>query len=194
MGMSILYGALAVGRRSGPDACSTVESRAVEGGEGPSRLVLLAAVEGDLATPALEAMKGAFAKVMKADEGAAIKLVSAAPPPPYASGIAVVLLEGARAFVATKGAARCYLERSEKPEHPAKLEAIAPGFYELSPGDAIVVASRAGLTTGCALFDGGLVSPKDEGFHNDGLDAALERALSGTVGSLVAVSAARVGT
>jgi hypothetical protein len=192
--MFLLYGALAVGRRSGPDACSTVEARTVESAEGSSRLVLLVAIEGDLATPALEAVKGAFAKVIKAEESAALKLVSAAPPPPYASGVAVVILEGTRAFVATKGAARCYLERGEKADRPAKLETIAPGFYELAPGDAIVAASRAGLTTDRSFFEASIAPPTDDSFHNDGLDAALEKALSSGVSALLAVSAARVGS
>lgn len=189
--MSMLYGALAVGRRSGPDACSTVEARTVEGAEGPTRLVLLVAVEGDLATPALEAVKGAFAKVMKADEGQAIKLASAAPPSPYASGVAVVLVEGTRAFVASKGSARCYLERAHD---AAKLEAIAPGSYELRAGDVIVAASRTGLATGRSFIEGTLASPDDDTFRNDGLDAALEEALSTTAGALLAVSAAKVAS
>lgn len=192
--MSILYGALVVGRRSGPDACSTVEARTVDGDEGSSRLVLLAAIEGDLATPALEAVKGAFAKVSQADEGIARHLVSAAPPPPYASGIAVVLLQGTRAFVATKGAARCYLERRESSHAVAKLEEIGPGVHALSPGEAIVAASRAGLVAGKAFLAGPEAPSADEAFHNDGLDEALESALSTATGPLLAVSAAKVGS
>ena len=101
-----------------------------------------------------------------------------------------MLLEGMRAFVATRGAARCYLQGGGH----ATLEAIAPGPQQLSPGDAIVAASRDGLPTGKVFIEGALASPMDEAFHNDGLDAALEKALSSAVGALLAVSAAKVGS
>jgi hypothetical protein len=180
----MLYGALAFGKRTGPDACSTVEARTVDGS---TRIVMLTAVQGDLATPALEAIKGALAKVAQADESAVKKLAAAAPPPPYASGVAVVLLAGARAFVASTGAARCYLERG------GTLEAIAAGTYELAPGDAILAASHAGLPAGQAFFDAGVPSAPDDDFSNNRLDAALETALSRHAGAFIAVAAARVG-
>ena len=180
----MLYGALALGNRIGPDACSTVEQRTVDGSP---RIVMLAAVDGDLATPALEAIKGALAKVAQADETVAAKLAAAAPPPPYASGVAVVLLEGARAFVASKGAARCYLDRG------GKLEELAPGVYELGPGDAILAASRSGLTVGDAFFDATVPSVPNDEFRNNGLDEALEKALARAASKLIAVAAARVG-
>jgi hypothetical protein len=177
----MLYGALALGKRTGPDACSTVEARTVDG---TARVVMLTAVQGDLATPSLEAIKGGLAKIARADESAALKLAGAAPPPPYASGVAVVLLVGARAFVASTGAARCYLERG------GKLEAIAAGTYDLAPGDAILAASHAGLTAGQAFFD---PAPDDE-LSNNRLDAALETALSRAAGAFIAVAAARAAS
>ncbi len=182
---NILYGALVLGNRAGPDACSTVEARTVDGSP---RIVMLAAVQGDLATPALEAIKGALVKVARADESVAAKLAAAAPPPPYASGVAVVLLEGARAFVASTGTARCYLERG------GKLEAVAAGSYDLAPGDAILAASHSGLTAGSAFFEAGLPVALDDEFRNNGLDGALAEALSRDVSKLIAVAAARVGS
>ncbi len=179
--MSTLYGALVVGLRSGPDACSTVEARTIEGAR---RIVLLAAVEGDLATPALESVKEALARVPQASESAAMMLISAAPPPPYASGVAVVLLEGTQAVAAWSGTARCYLERG------GKLEVIAPGRYELAEGEAIVAASSAGLTTGRAFLEAEISAQADDAFHHGGLDAALTKALS-SVSTHLAVSAAR---
>lgn len=180
--MPLLYGALVHGARSGPDAASTVESRGAA-----SPIVLLCAVAGDLATPALESIKGAFGKVAQADEATAAKLAAAAPPPPYASAVAVVLLAGSRAFVATKGAARCYLERA------GALAALDAGTVDLAEGEAIVAASRAALATGSPFFQGPAASPAERGFRNDGLDAALEEALGQVTGALVAVAAARVG-
>jgi hypothetical protein len=181
----MLYGALALGKRTGPDACSTVEARTVDG---TARVVMLTAVQGDLATPSLEAIKGGLAKIARADESAALKLAGAAPPPPYASGVAVVLLVGARAFVASTGAARCYLERG------GKLEAIAAGTYDLAPGDAILAASHAGLTAGQAFFDPGVPSAPDDELSNNRLDAALETALSRAAGAFIAVAAARAAS
>jgi hypothetical protein len=181
----MLYGALALGKRTGPDACSTVEARTVDGAE---RMVMLAAIQGDLATPTLEGIKGGLAKVARADESAVAKLAASAPPPPYASGVAVVLLAGARAFVASTGAARCYLERG------GKLEAIAAGTYDLAPGDAILAASHAGLTAGQAFFDATVPSAPDDEFSNSRLDAALETALSRAARAFIAVAAARVAS
>lgn len=178
-----LYGAVTSGRRDDTNACSTVEARTVGG----ARLILLAAVQGDLATPSLESVKDAFAKVAHADEAAAAKLASATPPPPYGSGAAVVVLAGSRAFAAASGAARCYLERA------GKLEELGAGAHDLSPGDAVIVASHARLPVGRAFFGAGASSAGDDEFHNDRLDADLDAALSGAGGKFVAVAAARAG-
>jgi hypothetical protein len=180
---NFLYGAVTFGRRDDTGACSTVEARSVEG----ARLVLLAAVQGDLATPALESIKDAFAKVAHASEGAVAKLVAAAPPPPYGAGVAVVVLAGARAFAAASGAARCYLERA------GRLEELGTGAHDLSPGDAVVVASHARLPVGRAFFGADVGGPLDDEFHNNGLDDALEAALSKGGGGFVSVAAARAG-
>lgn len=83
--MATQYGALVHGRRVDTDVASTVEARSLEG----SRVVALIAVQGDLAGPSLESVKGAFARVTQVTEGAAVKLVTSAPPPPYAAGVAV---------------------------------------------------------------------------------------------------------
>ena len=172
---SIQYGALVNGPRN---ASSTVEARTVASG----RLVLLLGIQGDLATPALESIKGMFARVDRADVAAAARLVAAAPPAPYCEGVAVVLLEGTSAIVASSGAARCYLERG------GVLAELAAGSFELAPGDAIVAASDASLAVG-RVFLGDIPDAPDEAFHNDRLDAALLAALSS--GPRVAVAAAR---
>lgn len=160
--------------RGGSNAGATVEAR--------GDLVLLLAVQGDLATPALESVKGALARVDHADASTAAKLAAAAPPAPYCAGVAVVLLERTRAFVAHSGGGRCYLERD------GKLEAIAAGAYELAPGESILAASHATLAVGQA-FLGDVPAAPDDAFRNDGLDAALETALAST--GFVAVAAAR---
>src|SRR5690348_2767721 len=97
------YGAIVHGRPA--NAASTVEARTIDG----ARVVALIAVQGDLATPSLESVKGAFGRLPQGTEAA--KLTAAAPPPPYASGVAVVLLAGDNAHVATTGGGRCYRER-----------------------------------------------------------------------------------
>jgi hypothetical protein len=168
----MLYGALVVGKRSGPDACSSVEAR--------GQMVLLAAVEGDLATPALEGIKAALAKVTTADEAAAQRLAAAAPPPPYASGVAVVLLSNNRAYIATKGAAKCYRDRG------GVLEPLSGGAHDV--GDAILAATRA-LPTDQPFFKSP-AAPSAPEFRNNGLDAALEEALQ-AADPLIAVAAAR---
>lgn len=173
---SLLYGALVNGPRN---ASSTVEARNLAGG----RLVLLLAVQGDLATPALESVKGAFAKVERADAAAAAKLVAAAPPAPYCEGVAVVLLEGTRAVVAASGTARCYLDRE------SGLVELAAGSFDLEPGNAVVAASHPSLSIGRA-FLGDVADAPGDVFRNDGLDGALEAALAS--GPRVAVAAARV--
>jgi hypothetical protein len=181
----MLYGALVHGRRSGPDASATVEARTVAGA---APFVMLAAVHGDLATPALEAIKSSLAKVARADERAAAHLAAAAPPPPYASGVAVVLLDGARAFVAATGDACCYLERG------GRLEAIAPGAYDLVAGEAILAASHAGPTAGRAFFDADVPAAEDDAFSNSRLDGALETALARGGDAFIAVAAARASS
>lgn len=60
-------------------------ARSVEGG----LVVALVAVQGDLASPSLESLKGAFARVASVTADAAVTVATAAPPPPYASGVDV---------------------------------------------------------------------------------------------------------
>lgn len=179
--MGTQYGAIVHGRRTDTDAASTVEARATEDG----RVVALIAVQGNLATPSLESVKGAFARVAHATDGAAATLAKAAPPPPYASGVAVVLLGEGGAHVATSGGARCYRERD------GVLEELAAGVHDAKPGDAFVAASHAGLRAGHAFFTTPVQAAGDAEFRNDTLDAALEAALA-PYSTFVAVAAARV--
>ncbi len=182
----MLYGALTLGARSGPDACATVEARMIDG---PTRVVMLAAVQGVLATPSLEGIKSALAKLSHADVAAAAKLAASAPPSPYASGVAVALVAGAHVLVASTGAAQCYLERR------GTLEAVGPGAYELASGDAILAASHGGLLPeGRPFFAAVITSAPDEELRNDGLDAALETALARATGEFLAIAAARMGS
>lgn len=178
--MGTQYGALVHGRRVDKDVASTVEARSIEGG----RVVALIAVQGDLATPSLESVKGAFARVAHVTDGAARTLAGAAPPAPYASGVAVVLLFDSVAHVAATGGAHCYRERR------GKLEALAAGVYAAEPGDVFVAASHASLRIGAAFFTTELQASTDAEFRNDTLDAALESALA-PYPALVAVAAAR---
>jgi hypothetical protein len=148
-----------------------VEARTVEG----KRVVMLAAVQGDLATPALESIKGAFARLVRTDESAAATLIAAAPPAPYAAGIAIALLAGARAWVGAAGEARCYRE------HGGVLEPAAGGLT-LGPGDSILTVSHAGLEVGSAFFARDVRDARSIGdgdaFSNSTLDAALGSALA----------------
>jgi len=179
--MATQYGALVHGRRVAADVASSVEARALADGQ----LVALVAVQGDLATPSLECVKGAFARVEAASERAAVTLATAAPPPPYASGVAVVLVFGGVAHVATTGAARCYRERG------GLLAALPAGAHEVMPGDAWIAASHASLVVGRRFFTTEELADGDAAFRNDGLDAALASALA-PYPELVAVAAAWV--
>lgn len=179
--MTTRYGALVHGRRVDTDAASTVEAREVAG----ERVVALVAVQGDLATPSLESVKGAFARANGVTEGAAMSLARSTPPPPYASGVAVVLLLGGEAHVASTGGSRCFRERG------GVLEPLAAGVHAVQPGDALVAASHATLTVGRAFFTGELGPGGTAEFRNDGLDAALAAALAPYT-TLLAVAVARV--
>ncbi|WAS96730.1 hypothetical protein [Nannocystis punicea] len=179
--MGTQYGAIVHGRRVDTDVTSTVEARAVEGG----RVVALIAVQGTLATPSLESVKGALARVARVTEGAAGALAGAAPPPPYASGVGVVLLFDGLAHVATTGGARCYRERD------GVLEELAAGVHDARSGDALVAASHAGLHVGRPFFTTELRPAADAEFRNDALDAALDAALA-PYSAFVAVAAARI--
>lgn len=178
--MGTQYGALVHGRRVDTDVASTVETRSVEQG----RVVALIAVQGNLATPSLEGVKGALARVERVTDGTAKTLAAATPPPPYASGASVMLLLGDDAHVATTGAARCYRERD------GALAELAAGVHEVKSGDAFVAASH-GLRVGQAFFTTPIAAAGDAEFRNDALDAALASALASYPG-LVAVAAARV--
>lgn len=175
------YGAIVHGRRVDTDVASTVETRPVEGG----RVVALVAVQGNLATPSLESVKGALARVARVTDGVAATLAAAAPPPPYASGVAVVLLFDDVAHVATTGGARCYRERS------GVLEQLAAGVHDAQSGDAFVAASHASLHVGRAFFTTAIQAAADAEFRNDALDAALASALA-PYSEFVAVAAARI--
>ncbi|MCY1065210.1 hypothetical protein OV090_10585 [Nannocystis sp. RBIL2] len=179
--MGTQYGAIVHGRRADTDAASTVEARAAEDG----RVVALIAVQGNLATPSLESVKGAFARVAHVTDGAAVTLAKAAPPPPYASGVAVVLLSGDVAHVATTGGARCYRERD------GVLEELAAGAHDAKSGDAFVAASHASLRVGQAFFTTQLQAASDAEFRNDTLDAALQSALA-PYSTFVALAAGRI--
>jgi hypothetical protein len=178
--MRAQYGAIVHGRRVDTDVASTVEARAIEAG----RVVALIAVRGDLATPSLESVKGAFARVDRVTDTSAATLARAAPPPPYASGVGVVLLLGDVAHVAASGAARCYRERR------GMLEELAAGVYPAEPGDVFVAASHASLRVGQAFFTTEIRPAADAEFRRDALDAALESALAPSP-ALVGVAAAR---
>lgn len=173
------YGAVVHGHR--PDAASTVETRALDG----ARLVALIAVRGDLATPSLEAVKSALARLASGTDAA--KMAAAAPPPPYASGVAVVLLAGDHAHVAVTGAARCYRERD------GALHELVAGAYELRSGDALIASSHGGLEVDRPFFTTAVEPPANDEFRNDTLDAALDAALEGYSSSAFAVAAARIG-
>ena len=178
----ILYGAITVGRRTDVDACSSVEARTVDG----ARIVVLAAVQGELATPALEVVKGNFAKLALADAAAAAKLAAAGLPPPFATGIAIVLLAGERAFVAASGAARCYRDRG------GVLTPLDAGAVDLAAGDTLIAASHAELVVGRAFLGADVpAAVDDDTFRNNLLDDALDAALAGHAG-LLSAAAARV--
>src|SRR3954470_15984300 len=122
------YGAVVHGHR--PNAASTVEARTLDG----ARVVALIAVQGDLATPSLESVKGELARIARGSD--VIRLMTAAPPPPYASGVAVVLLAGDHAHVAIAGGARCYRERD------GVLHELGAGAHEVRSGDALIASSH----------------------------------------------------
>lgn len=180
-GMGTQYGAVVHGRRTAADVASTVETRAVEEG----RVVALVAVQGDLATPSLEGVKGALARVARVADGTAATLAAATPPPPYCSGTGVVLLLGDVAHVAARGGARCYRERG------GVLAELAAGVHDAAPGDTFIAASHASLRVGHAFFTTVIGSASDTEFRNDRLDAALAAALA-PYSELVAVAAARI--
>jgi len=179
--MTTQYGALVHGRRVDTDVASTVETRSIEGG----RVVALVAVQGDLATPSLESVKGAFARVARVSDGVAGTVATSAPPAPYAKGVAVVLLYADVVHVAATGGARCYRERG------GVLAELAAGVHAAQPGDAYLAASHASLRVGHAFFTTQIQAAADAEFRNDTLDAALESALA-SCPALVAVAAARV--
>ncbi len=179
--MGTQYGAMVHGRRVDTDAASTVEARSVEG----RRVVALVAVQGDLATPSLESVKGAFARVALVIDGTARTLAAAAPPIPYAKGVGVVLLLDDVAHVATTGGARCYRERG------GILEELAAGVHDAGPGDAFIAASHASLRVGGAFFKTKIEPVADAEFRNHTLDPALDAALA-PYSALVAVAAARI--
>jgi hypothetical protein len=166
--MGTQYGALVHGRRVDTDVASTVETRSVEQG----RVVALIAVQGNLATPSLEGVKGALARVERVTDGTARTLAAATPPPPYASGASVVVLLGDVAHVATTGGARCYRERD------GALAELAAGVHDVKSGDAFIAASHAGLRVGQAFFTTPIAAAGDAEFRNDALDAALASALA----------------
>ncbi len=172
------YGALVHGRAA--DAASTVEARTIDG----ARVIALIAVHGDLATPSLEAVKAAFVRLAHGTEAA--KLTAAAPPPPFASGVAVVLLAGDQVHVATAGGARCYRERD------GVLHELGAGAHEVRSGDAVIAASQASLEVGRRFFTTAAPPSASEEFRNDTLDDALEAALAGYPASAFAVAAARI--
>lgn len=176
-------GAVVHGRTKGADANATVEYRAVEGG----RLTMLAALQGDLATPSIESVKAALARVVAADEAVAKRLVASAPPPPFASGVAIILLNADHAFVATSGAACCYRQRG------GVLAQLEPGTHALHDGDLLLAASHFVLNVGALFVEQSAIAAPltvDEP-ENAQLDAALETALR-TTSDFVAVSAAAV--
>jgi hypothetical protein len=179
--MPTQYGAIVHGRRADTDVASTVEARPSDGG----RFVALVALQGDLATPSLESVKGALARVASVTDAAASKVATSAPPPPYAKGVAVVLLIDDVAHVAATGGARCYRERG------GTLAELAAGTHAAEPGDALIVASHASLRVGQAFFTTPVLPSTDTAFRNDTLDAALASALAPHT-ALVAVAAARV--
>lgn len=170
------YGAIVHGRPG--NSASTVEARTIDG----HRVIALIAVQGDLATPSLESVKSAFVRLAQGTE--ANKLATAAPPPPFASGVAVVLLAGGRAHVATTGEAQCYRERD------GVLEALDAGEYELRSGDGLIAASESSLEVNRRFFKAAIEPAANEEFRNDLLDDALVSALEGYPPSGVAVSAA----
>lgn len=179
--MRTQYGAIVHGRRVDTDVASSVEAR--PNAEG--RVVALVAVQGDLATPSLESVKGAFARAAQVNEGAAKTIAGSAPPPPYASGVGVVLLFGEVAHVAATGGARCYRERR------GVLAELAAGAHAVESGDAFIAASHASLQPGRAFFTTQIQAGGDAEFRNDTLDAALQSALA-PYSALIAVAAARV--
>ena len=183
------YGAIVHGRRSGADVCSSVEARTLFALGAAERVVMLAAVQGDLATPALESIKSAFARLTEASAASASALVASAPPPPYAAGVAVVLLFGDRAFVATSGGACSFSERA------GVLAALPPGEHDVRAGDGILAASHAHLVLGSAFFTApfaSAVATASAEFHNGSLDDALEAALTHRSAAFIAVAAVRV--
>jgi len=173
------YGAVVHGPPG--NAASTVEARTLDG----ARVIALIAVEGDLATPSLESVKGALARLAHGTEAA--KLAAAAPPPPFASGVAVVLLAGDHAHVATTGGGRCYRERD------GILHELGAGAHDLRSGDALIAASQASLEVDRRFFTTAVEPSASEEFRNDTLDDALESALEGYSTSVFAVAAARIG-
>lgn len=176
------YGALAHGRRVDTDVASSVEARPADAGQ----VVALIAVQGDIATPSLESVKSALARVdLASPDAAAAKLAGAGPPPPYCKGASVVLLIKNVAHVAATGGARCYRERG------GVLAELPAGAHAIEPGDAFVAASHASLHVGRAFFTTAMQPTAGAAFKNDALDADLASALAQTP-ALIAVAAARM--
>jgi hypothetical protein len=173
------YGAVIHGHRA--DAVSTVEARTLGG----ARVIALIAVHGDLATPSLESVKGELARLTLGTEAA--RMVAAAPPAPWAAGVAVVLLAGDHAHVATGGGARCYRERD------GILHELGPGAHDLRSGDALIASSHATLQIDRPFFTSAAAPVASPEFRNDTLDAALDSALEAYPSSGFSVAAARIG-
>lgn len=180
--MAMAYGALAHGRRVDTDVASTVEARRTDAGQ----LVALIAVQGDIATPSLESVKSALARVdLSSLDVAAAKLAGSGPPPPYCKGASVVLLFDNFAYVAATGGARCYRERG------GALAELPAGAHAIEPGEAFVAASHASLHVGRAFFTTATQPTAGAELRIDALDADLESALAQTP-ALIAVAAARM--
>lgn len=138
--------------------------------------VMLAAVRGTLSTPALESVKAAFARLAGIDEAAA-RTVAAAAPSMIADSVAIVLVSGTQAFVATTGTGVVYLERD-------KAASVVNGSHVIAAGDALVAATEA---LSRPLFGGRAPAPA-AAFRNDTLDGDIFSGLDrqGAVGHGVA--------
>jgi hypothetical protein len=176
------YGAIIHGRQATYDANATVEFRTA----GVTQFTLLCAVQGDLATASIESIKGALSKTDRADEDAAKRLVSSAPPPPFASGVAVVLLTETDAIVAMSGSGGCYRARE------GVLAKIDAGAHALQAGDIFLAVSDGALIAGSGFLSGGPLAHGGSLADNAQLDGALEAAVARVANGFVAVAATQV--
>lgn len=160
--MIFYAGAWSHQRDNKTNVLASVERRTL----GSQQLVLLVALEGDMAGIALELLKTQLAAVTTTDNATATALVAAVPPM-LASSIAVALLSGAACFTAARNSA-CFLQRA------ASVTSLR-GDTHVQAGDYVIVSTRTEATM-LAQFTKPVL-PSDA-LRNDLLDDVLSSAVA----------------